>query len=75
MKQAGVNAMKFDLLIKGGEIVGAPSGYSGRTDVAIERGKSAAVDRDNQFLSHDYQLEVRSPASSQARLRPRDQRQ
>jgi dihydroorotase len=38
--------MRFDLLIKGGEIVDAPSGYSGGMDVAIQRGKIAAVDRD-----------------------------
>jgi len=37
--------MKFDLLIKGGEVVD-PGGQSGRLDVAIKRNRIAAVDRD-----------------------------
>jgi dihydroorotase len=37
--------MKFDLLIKGGEIVDPAGGYSGVMDVAIKRDRIAAVDR------------------------------
>ncbi|HEX2186171.1 MAG TPA: amidohydrolase/deacetylase family metallohydrolase, partial [Chloroflexota bacterium] len=38
--------MRFDLLIKGGEVVDPGAGYSGRLDVAITRDRIAAVDRD-----------------------------
>jgi dihydroorotase len=38
--------MKFDLLIKGGEVVDPGGGRSGRLDVAIKRDRIAAVDRD-----------------------------
>ncbi len=37
--------MQFDLLIKGGEVVN-PGGQSGRLDVAINRTRIAAIDRD-----------------------------
>src|SRR3954469_4941233 len=36
--------MRFDLLIKGGEVVDPGGGHEGRLDVAIERGRIAAVD-------------------------------
>lgn len=36
--------MKFDLLIKGGEVVDPAGGYSGRMDVAIKRNRIAAVE-------------------------------
>lgn len=36
----------FDLLIKGGEVVDPDAGYSGRLDVAVKRGRIAAVERD-----------------------------
>jgi dihydroorotase len=38
--------MRFDLLIKGGDVVDGAAGYSGKMDVAINRGRIAAVDRD-----------------------------
>jgi dihydroorotase len=38
--------MKFDLLIKGGEVVDPGGGQGGRLDVAIKRNRIAAVDRD-----------------------------
>lgn len=38
--------MKFDLLIKGGEVVDPGAGYRGLLDVAITRNRIAAVDRD-----------------------------
>ncbi|MFL5804175.1 MAG: amidohydrolase/deacetylase family metallohydrolase [Roseiflexaceae bacterium] len=38
--------MKFDLLIKGGEVVDPGGGRSGRLDVAIKRDRIAALDRD-----------------------------
>ncbi|MDQ2999581.1 MAG: amidohydrolase/deacetylase family metallohydrolase [Chloroflexota bacterium] len=38
--------MKFDLLIKGGEVVDPGGRQSGRLDVAIKRNRIAAVDRD-----------------------------
>ncbi len=38
--------MKFDLLIKGGEVVDPGGGQSGRLDVAIKRNRIAAVDHD-----------------------------
>ena len=38
--------MRFDLLIKGGEIVDPGAGQNGRMDVAIKRDRIAAVDRD-----------------------------
>lgn len=38
--------MHFDLLIKGGEVVDPEAGYGGRLDVAIKRGRVAAVERD-----------------------------
>ena len=37
--------MKFDLLLKGGEVID-PGGQSGQLDVAISRNRIAAVDRD-----------------------------
>lgn len=36
--------MKFDLLIKGGEVVDPAGGYSGQMDVAIKRNRTAAVE-------------------------------
>ena len=38
--------MKFDLVIKGGEVVDPGTGHEGRLDVAVTRGRIAAVDRD-----------------------------
>lgn len=38
--------MRFDLLIKGGEVVDPGAGYGGRLDVAVTRDRIAAVDRD-----------------------------
>ena len=38
--------MRFDLLIKGGEIVDPATGYTGRGDVAVCRDRIAAVERD-----------------------------
>jgi dihydroorotase len=38
--------MKFDLLIKGGEVVDPGGGQSGRLDVAIKRNRIAALERD-----------------------------
>ncbi len=38
--------MRFDLLIRGGEVVDPAAGYEGRMDVAIERTRIAAVDRE-----------------------------
>ncbi len=37
--------MRFDLLIRGGEVVDPGGGHEGRLDVAIHRGRIAAVDR------------------------------
>ena len=38
--------MRFDLLIRGGEVVDPGGGKEGRLDVAIERDRIAAVDKD-----------------------------
>ena len=38
--------MRFDLLIRGGEVVDPGGGHEGRLDVAITGGRIAAVDRD-----------------------------
>lgn len=38
--------MRFDLLIKGGEVVDPAAGYDGILDVAVKRGRIAAVERD-----------------------------
>ena len=38
--------MKFDLLIKGGEVVDPAGGYAGQMDVAIKRNRIAAVETD-----------------------------
>src|SRR5262245_36055959 len=38
--------MKYDLLIKGGEVVDPGGGRGGRLDVAIKRDRIAALDRD-----------------------------
>ena len=38
--------MRYDLLIKGGDVVDPGGGHEGRLDVAIERGRIAAVDSD-----------------------------
>jgi len=38
--------MKYDLLIKGGEVVDPSAGYSGQMDVAIKRNRIAAVEAD-----------------------------
>ena len=38
--------MRFDLLIKGGEVVDPGAGQRGRLDVAIKRDRIAALDRD-----------------------------
>jgi dihydroorotase len=38
--------MRFDLVIKGGEVVDPGAGYRGRLDVAIKRNRIAAVDAD-----------------------------
>jgi len=37
--------MRFDLLIKGGEIVDPGTGYFGPGDVAVQRDRVAAVER------------------------------
>ena len=37
--------MRFDLLIRGGEVVDPGGGHEGRFDVALSRGRVAAVDR------------------------------
>jgi dihydroorotase len=37
--------MRFDLLIKGGEVLDPEAGYSGKMDVAVKRNRIAAVDR------------------------------
>ena len=49
--------MRFDLLVKGGEVVDPGSGRRGRYDVAVNRNRIAAVDRD-------------IPADAAARARP-----
>ena len=36
--------MRFDLLVKGGEVVDPAAGYYGKLDVAVTRGRIAAVD-------------------------------
>jgi dihydroorotase len=38
--------VRFDLLIRGGEVVDPGGGHSGRLDVAVSRDRIAAVDRD-----------------------------
>ena len=38
--------MRYDLLIKGGEVVDPGGGHEGRLDVAVERGRVAAVEAD-----------------------------
>jgi dihydroorotase len=38
--------MRFDLLIKGGEVVDPAAGYSGKLDVAVKRRRIAAVETD-----------------------------
>lgn len=38
--------MRFDLLIRGGEVVDPGGGHEGRLDVAVSRDRIAAVDRD-----------------------------
>ncbi|MGI8972970.1 MAG: amidohydrolase/deacetylase family metallohydrolase [Gaiella sp.] len=38
--------MRFDVLIRGGEVMDPGAGYEGRLDVAIERDRIAAVDHD-----------------------------
>ena len=38
--------MRFDLLIRGGEVVDPGGGHEGLLDVAIARGRIAAVERD-----------------------------
>jgi dihydroorotase len=38
--------MRFDLLIRGGEVVDPAGGFEGRLDVAVTKGRIAAVDRD-----------------------------
>ena len=43
---AGRSTMRFDLLIRGGEVVDPGGGHEGRLDVAIERDRIAAVDRE-----------------------------
>src|SRR5262245_29211656 len=42
----GTDTMRFDLLIKGGEVVDPGAGYRGKLDVAIKRNRIAAVDAD-----------------------------
>ena len=37
--------MRFDLLIKGGEVVDPGASYGGRLDVAVTRDRIAAVER------------------------------
>jgi predicted amidohydrolase len=37
--------MRFDLLIKGGEIIDPATGYFGLGDVAVQRDRVAAVER------------------------------
>jgi dihydroorotase len=36
--------MRFDLLVKGGQVVDPSAGYGGKLDVAVKRGRIAAVD-------------------------------
>ena len=36
--------MRFDLLIKGGEVLDPDAGYEGAMDVAVLRGRIAAVE-------------------------------
>ena len=36
--------MRFDLLVKGGEVLDPAAGYSGKMDVAVKRDRIAAVD-------------------------------
>jgi dihydroorotase len=38
--------MKFDLLVKGGEVIDPAAGYSGRLDVGIKRNRVVTVERD-----------------------------
>ena len=38
--------MRFDLLIRGGDVVDPGGGHEGRLDVAVTRGRVAAVDHD-----------------------------
>ena len=38
--------MRFDLLIKGGQTIDDPAGLTGRYDVAVQKGKIAAVEAD-----------------------------
>jgi dihydroorotase len=38
--------MRFDLLVKGGEVVDPEAGFSGKMDVAVSRGRIAAVDKE-----------------------------
>jgi dihydroorotase len=42
----GMEIMRFDLLIKGGEVVDPGASYRGKLDVAIKRNRIAAVDAD-----------------------------
>jgi dihydroorotase len=47
--------MRFDLLIKGGEVVDPGGGFRGKLDVAIAHGRIAAIDRE---IPSDTALEV-----------------
>ena len=38
--------MRFDLVIRGGEVVDPGGGHEGRLDVAVKRGRIAAVERE-----------------------------
>jgi dihydroorotase len=42
----GTEIMRFDLLLKGGEVVDPGASYRGKLDVAIKRNRIAAVDAD-----------------------------
>jgi dihydroorotase len=45
--------MRFDLLIKGGEVLDPQAGYHGKMDIAVKRGRIEAVEknipRDSSF--------------------------
>lgn len=53
--------IRFELLIKGGEIADAPSGYSGRMGVAIKYSRIAAGDHD---IAANSPFNVSIPADS-----------
>jgi dihydroorotase len=50
--------MRFDLLIKGGEIIDPATGYFGPGDVAVHRDRIAAVERDIPATSAFYVIDA-----------------